>query len=182
MSRCTGLKRAAELRILSRILAAPPDGLEALQVEYARLFSAPGPDAVSVHQSCYTDVLRIEASSPDPTGCGLAFPGGEFRGYLSGESCSELRRWYAEAGFKPSAEQMPDHIAVELEFAAHLESSEAACLAAGLAEDARAFRELRRDFQERFLGRWLGEFARRMLAAAAEPLYRDAARRIAALA
>src|SRR3989338_7174210 len=95
----SGMKeRAGEYLLLSRLLAAPPDtktlqdvktlgwietepDLETLHIEFTRLFSIPGPDAIATHQSIYTDVLQGDFST------GL-------KGYLGGKSSSQVKHWY----------------------------------------------------------------------------------------
>ena len=185
---------AGKFRLLGRLLAAPPDAvlledvrslgwtgpedaaaLEDLQVEYTRLFSAPGPAAVPAHQSIYTDVLRLRASEPAANSCG-AFPGGEFKGYLGGESCSEAGRWYAAAGFRPRdpAPAMADHISTQLDFLAHLYWLEAQ--ARSRPEDARYARELRGEFFSRFTGRWAAAFCAKIATNDVSDFYRSVGR------
>lgn len=185
-------ERGGECRLLSRLLAVPPDAtvvqdaqtigligahrkpdLESLHLEYSRLFSVPGPDAVAAHQSIYTDVLEMEPSGPDKLGCGLAFAGGEFRGYLGGQSCAEAKRWYVSAGFKPpDAPAMADHISTQLAFLAHLYLAEAQVCEADEAEDAQAFRELRAGFYARFLGGWIRSFGEKLAVNRVSEFYR----------
>jgi len=179
-------------RLLSRLFAGFPDAalledvrtlgwiepgeapdLEDLQVEFARLFSAPGPDAVAAHQSIYTDTLRVEASAPDKLDCGLVFQGGEFRGYLCGESCSQVKRCYEAARFEPEnpAPAMADHASTQLDFLAHLHLAEARALAGGEIDEAKAFREVRDEFYERFLGRWIGAFGEKLASTTVSKFY-----------
>jgi TorA maturation chaperone TorD len=148
--------------------------LEALQVEFTRLLSAPGSEAVPAHQSVYTDTLRLDPSGPDSSGCGLSLRGGEFQGYIGGESCSQARRWYEAIGYHPPdpAPAMADHIAAELGFLAHLYLCEAQALESGAPADAQAFRQMREEFGARFLGRWLNEFAERLAANPVSEIYR----------
>lgn len=188
-----------ELRFLSRLLAAPPvaalladahrvglveDGWEArieqYLVEYTRLFSCPGPSYIPVNQSVYTDILKMEPSAPDPSGCGMAFPGGELRGYLGGTSCPALVRWYAEVAFTAyeGARQMPDHISVELDFAAHLCFAEAHALDIEAWDEAAAYHGLAEGFWQSFLDRWLESFSHRLSVNTVSELYRGAATRL----
>jgi TorA maturation chaperone TorD len=185
-------ERGGKFRLLSRLLAVPPDAalledvralgwiepsevsdLENLQVEFTRLFSAPGPDAVAAYQSIYTDVLRMQASGPDTNGCIAAFPGGEFRGYLGGESCSQVRHCYKAAGFAPQdpAPAMADHISTQLAFLAHLHLAQAQALADGGSDEARAWGELRAEFYTRFLGRWVNAFGEKLASSKASRFY-----------
>lgn len=191
-------ERVGRYRLMSLMLAAPPDSailedaaaagfidedwrkihsVDDIQMEYTRLFSAPGADAIASHQSVYTDTLEIESTPPDPTGCGMSFPGGQFSGYLGGKSCAEATRWYQEAGFQPSTDfnHMADHISVELDFMAYLFLAQARALEAGLEEDAQSYRELRDEFYGCFLGKWLKIFLQKVAANKVSAFYRSLA-------
>jgi anaerobic sulfite reductase subunit A len=86
---------------------------------------------------------------------------------------ARLQQMYAYAGLalEPSRNESPDHAAVELEFMAYLCGQEAA----GWTEADRdaAIRALKqqRSFLRHHLGRWFGDFARRVQASTDEPLY-----------
>lgn len=109
-----------------------------LAAEYGRLFILPGS---GLHP--YESVQRGE-------------------GRLWGELTAEVQRLYREAGFEldPEAGQVPDHLAVELEFVAHLAAQEAEKWAAGSEEGAHALRERQRVFVNKHLGEWSIDFAR----------------------
>jgi TorA maturation chaperone TorD len=196
------LERGGELRFLARLLAAPPDlasireaeqvgwlersedeALDALQLEYARLFSVPGAEAIPAHQSLYTDQLELEPGTADSTGCGMAFAGGVFGGFLGGRSSSEAARWYREAGFDADGlgSQLPDHASTELAFLGYLYLAEAQALQRTATEDAADFERLRGQFWSAFPGRWLSELARRLEAGSRAELYRAVARRLLGL-
>ena len=197
------LERCGEFRFLSRLLASPPDtaaladaeavGLidpgwrprvEEIQVEFSRLFSTPGVEAISPHQSVYTDVLRVEPHAAETADCGSSFVGGEFRGFLGGESCTAARRWYEAAGFRPADQSpaMADHVSNELDFVAHLYAAEAAVLQSGEATDARAFRRLRVEFCRQFLSRWFETFGKKVAVNDVSIFYRRIGRRLVELA
>ena len=192
-------ERSGKYSFLSRLLAVPPNtavlediqllewmgqdwkpDLETLQVEFTRLFSVPGQEAIAAHQSVYTDVLRIESSGTDSLGCGMSFEGGEFRGYLGGESCAQLTHWYASSAFQPlnSSSVMADHIATELAFFAHLYLAEARACEAGEVEEAGAFQELHKEFYTQFLGRWVKTFGEKLAANTASEFYRRIGRHV----
>jgi len=187
-------ERGGKFRLFSMLLATPPDAalledvrtlgwvesaevssLDDLQVEFTRLLSAPGPDAVAAHQSIYTDTLRIEASGADALGCGMTFPGGEFQGHLGGESCAQVKRCYDAVLFTPQdqAPAMADHMSTQLGFFAHLYLAEARARTGGEIDDARAFRELRDEFFARFLGRWIGAFGEKLSSNLVSKFYRQ---------
>lgn len=186
-------EQGGQLHLLSRLLASPPDaivlqdaeavglidagwrrGLEAVQIEFSRLFSVPGPDAIAAHQSIYTDVLELEPSGPDTFGCGRAFAGGQFQGYLGGKSCSEAGRWYVLAGFEPRDPSlaMADHISTQLDFLGYLFLAESRACETGDREDMQSFQELRGQFHAQFLGKWIERFGEKLAANGVSELYR----------
>jgi TorA maturation chaperone TorD len=182
---------------LSRLFSHPPDAsvvqdalalgwlsdkseIGPLQVEFTRLFSIPGPEVIPSHQSIYTDTLKVEASLSDPADCDRTFTGGSFRGYLGGESCSNASQLYKSAGFVPPdpAPAMADHIGNEFAFMGYLCLMEAKSRKNGLGDEARAFKKLREVFWERFLGRWIKEFAEKLASSPVSEFYRLVGRQL----
>ena len=110
---------------------------EELAVEYARLFLLPG---APLHP--YESVQRGE-------------------GQLWGEATAGVQETYLEAGFElnPEVRHVPDHLAVELEFMAHLATKEAERLAAGSTEEAEALQKRQKSFLRNHLGTWAVAFA-----------------------
>ncbi|MBI4004428.1 MAG: molecular chaperone TorD family protein [Candidatus Omnitrophica bacterium] len=120
-----------------------PQQVEAIAVEYARLFAVPGEQAVHPYESVYCDPLTIDASTacsayfePEPQPEGLT-------GFLYGPSTRSVSEVYQRAGFElnPSLHELPDHLAIELEFMGQL-------LARGAQDQAR-------NFFTQHLGRWV---------------------------
>ena len=120
-----------------------PQQAEAIAVEYARLFAVPGEQSVQPYESVYCDTLTIDTStacSPyfesEPQAIGLA-------GFLHGPSTVAVREAYRRAGFEldPTLHELPDHLAIELEFLGQL-------LARGAQDQAK-------DFFTQHLGRWV---------------------------
>lgn len=123
--------------------ASWPKQSEAIAIEFARLFVVPGEQAVRPYESVYTDTLTIDTSTacspyfdPEPTAGGLT-------GFLHGASANAVRDAYQHAGFsvEPGSHELPDHLAIELEFMGQL-------LARGKTNEARAFLTAH-------LGRWI---------------------------
>lgn len=85
--------------------------------------------------------------------------------------------FYGAFGLEPSRAhpEVPDHIAVELEFMSALCLKEAYALFHGLAEPQRVMREARRAFLGAHLGRWADAFADGLEVRAVSPFFRAAA-------
>jgi TorA maturation chaperone TorD len=126
---------------------------ELLAVEFARLFAVPGESSVRPYESVYCDALTIDAS----TACSPYFepdtPVEGLTGFLHGPSAVAVGEAYRQAGFEldPSVHELPDHLAVELEFMGRL-------LEQGAVSKAK-------DFFSEHLGRWafrcLGEIKKK---------------------
>lgn len=132
---------------------------ENLRAEHARLFVLPG---TPLHP--YESVQR-----------------GEER--LWGEATAAVQGSYHEAGFvlSPEAGQVPDHLAVELEFMSKLALREAEKRETGRAEEAEALRGRQRSFFQEHLGAWALDFAEAMKSETREPYFRFVAEMLAAV-
>ncbi len=108
-----------------------------LAVEYCRLFVGPGP-----HVSPHEAVMR-----------------GERRHW--GEYTVAVNAAYRAAGFDMAADvrEMPDHVGIELAFAAMVCEREAAAARSGAIEAAERLREARTLFLADHLGAWLPTLA-----------------------
>jgi DMSO reductase family type II enzyme chaperone len=140
-----------------------PDNLDAeslygsLKREYPRLFIGPGhvpaPPYESVHRQ---DVPEIE------------------RGLVMGRSTVDARRRYAEAGLQlsPDFTDLPDHIAVELEFMYFLCTKEAEAWQVQDGEAALQRRAAEHAFLSEHLSKWVPTFCQAVTQAAQEEFYR----------
>jgi putative dimethyl sulfoxide reductase chaperone len=132
----------------------PPD-LARLKLEYNRLFVGPGklpcPPYESVHRS---DRPEMEL------------------GLVLGPSTSEVKKAYAEAGLVigPAFRDLPDHIAVELEFMHFLCTKELESKG-----DGAKWHRMQKEFVRSHLKPWVGAFAAKTVAEAKSPFYRLAA-------
>ena len=130
---------------------SPPEVAAELMQEYQRLFAGPYRVEAPPYESCYRGPGRA----------------------VMGEAAVEVLRSYAEAGvaLHPGVRDLPDHIALELEFLAHLAAAEAGHWRRR--ERSRLAACLERE--ERFLGehllRWIAPFAARVAAATRCPFY-----------
>jgi TorA maturation chaperone TorD len=123
---------------------------EALAVEYARLFLLPG---TLLHP--YESVQRGE-------------------GQLWGDLTVKVQQAYHDAGFTLASEvhQVPDHLALELEFMAHLASQEAWRWTAGAREDVEALKKRQKAFMRDHLGTWAVTFAHTLRAETNQQYFR----------
>jgi DMSO reductase family type II enzyme chaperone len=132
--------------------------LESLRNEYDRLFEGPGHVQVPPYESVHRkDVSEME------------------RGLLMGTATLDARRRYAEAGLAiaPDFTDLPDHIAVELEFMCYLCAKEAE--AGGWEKDG-VFVTAERDFLRDHLKQWLPEWTQKVSDCSRVQFYRDLAK------
>lgn len=128
----------------------PP--LARLQPQFIRLFqvSLDGP-VCHPYESCYLDPERR----------------------LSGWVAIGLAQEYATEGLalSPTFRDMPDHVAVEMEFMAFLCSREAEAWEKGAEQEARQILRREHAFLNAHLGRWFPLFARRVVATDPDGFY-----------
>lgn len=127
--------------------------LEALAVEYTRLFVGPGrhiPPYASAHLG---------------------------DGTLRGRSTVWLERFFEAAGFDhgPDHRGLPDHVGAELEFMRALAAREAQALDLGDEAEAARMRTIQKTFLNHHLGAWLPVFCDKVREEARSALFRDTA-------
>ena len=132
------------------------DVRDRLQVEYTFLFLGPGKH-ISPHES-----VQLKRGS----------------GILWGEETSVVKQFMAAAGFDldETANEIPDHIGVELEFLSHLSTKEAEAWQAGDQEAAAAALGWQHRFVSNNIGKWVGRFCREVEVAAETPFYAEFAK------
>ncbi len=115
---------------------------EDLAVEYARLFVGPFELKAPPYGSVYLDGGRR----------------------VMGNSTMEVIRLYEEAGLVMDKDfkELPDHIAVELEFMYYLIYKEVEALEKSEKDKALAFGEIRNHFFNRFLSPWIPPFCEKI--------------------
>lgn len=128
----------------------------ALAVAYTRLFLGPPSVLAPPHASFYLD---------DQSG-------------VMGPSTVAMLKQYRERGLDLDSDfpEMPDHIAVVLEFLYFLLFREAALLENGAAEERIAWAKQRAAFVDRYVRPWIPDFCARIVAADEHPFYNDLAR------
>ena len=128
-----------------------PEGaaLSDLEREFMDLFVVPNPRYVAPYESVYRDRWLLEPASGTEAGKGPAPV--VMERLLMGESTMAVRQAYLQVGVLPE-EDLPDHIANELRFMAHLwaREAEAGGAAPGLAD-------LRQRFREEHVLKWIGQ-------------------------
>ena len=136
-------------RLLATLQGLTEDDKAEVEEEYVRLFLAK-PQA-PLYESFYVD------------------PDGHARGLI----VTQLEREYVETGLalSPTLMDLPDHIAVELEFMSFLCGKEVQAWEAKAGGNGIQARERQGAFLGQHLGRWFPLFARRVRGAASERLY-----------
>ncbi len=129
------------------------EGHDALLLDYTRLFLGPNHIIAKPYGSVWLE-------------------GGNT---VMGESTMAALKLYAEGGFDMSGEfrEVPDHIAVELEFLYLLIYRENEAHRNGDLEARQAKAALRKRFLDEHLGRWVGPFTAAMLAGTQTEYYRQ---------
>ncbi|WP_449315751.1 TorD/DmsD family molecular chaperone [Rubneribacter sp.] len=152
------LRALGELRAFEGSVAhVAPDELRLrLEVDYNRLFVGPGALKAPPYESYYASEARAPGS-----------------GRLRTEEERQVAGAYARCGYAvpEGLAELPDHVAVELEFLALLARDEAAAWEAGDDRRALELQDAQEGFVEEHLGRWIEQLAARVRAEARCPLY-----------
>ncbi len=128
------------------------DDVESLKVDYAKLFVGPYELLAPPYGSVYLE-----------------------NGKLMGDSTMDVKNWYAEEGLEITLREVPDHIALELEFVYFLISKETEAISNSDPESAILYLRRQEAFIETHLGRWVSEFADRLRKRAETEFYRSLA-------
>ena len=131
------------------------EGPERLLVDYTRLFMGPHGAAAQPYESFWVE---------DPP-------------VLMGEAARSVMEAYGAGGFEIDGrfQDLPDHIACELEFLYLLLFREIQARENGDSEATDAVRELRKRFLDEHLGAWIRPFTTAMSAGARSAFYRELA-------
>ena len=142
---------AAQAVALGAAFAAEP--LEALEVDYTRLFLSPAGPLALPYESAWV-------GGEDPT--------------ARHEAMQAVLATYRNGGFAVDEDfgDLPDHIATEIEFLYALIFREARAQRTTDAAEGRLAAELKAAFVDRHLGRWIGPFADAMRSGAETGFYR----------
>ncbi|NIA14346.1 MAG: hypothetical protein GWP08_09705 [Nitrospiraceae bacterium] len=145
-------------------LAANGDEWESLaRDEFMRLFKVPGAHYVMPYESVYRDTREIE--------------GEEVTGLLMGESAVDVQKWYRLAALDISEDfkDLPDHIALELMYLAHLCIKEREFASAH--DEAHLLRawEMERDFLAAHVVAWIVPLRNKICEKTQHPYFRAVA-------
>lgn len=115
---------------------------EELLIDYAKLFVGPNELIAPPYGSVYLDKERK----------------------VMGDSTIKTMDFYREAGLELSKDfkELPDHIAVELEFMYYLIFKEAEALGKSDIDTANKFKQMQHRFVDSFLGLWINDFCEKI--------------------
>ena len=151
------------------------ESLDALVLEYNRLFAVPGDAYVPPYESVYTDVVDLEYSRHMVSGAGDAPT--RVGKLLWGPSTVAVERCYAEAGFAVTraAGEPPDHLGIELQFLARLCDEQASAWSANDVPEAIRLQHVEKEFLKTHPLCFVAALRARLDAASAHSFYRAAA-------
>ncbi|HYW01486.1 MAG TPA: molecular chaperone TorD family protein [Candidatus Acidoferrum sp.] len=133
---------------------------EDLTKEYLRLFVGPG------HVKCppYESIYRQDRPLLE-------------KGLVMGPSTADVRRRYAEADLvlAKNFNDLPDHIAVEMEFMHFLCAEELRALEEGNPQESAKRREMQEEFLKEHLEPWVDRFAECILRSTSSSFHKSAA-------
>lgn len=162
---------AASLSVLAPEAAAPAteaaqisagQSLEALAVEHARLFLGPFQLVAPPYGSYYLEDKKT----------------------VMGDSTAAAEAFYRSCGLHLAHDfpELPDHIAVELEFLSYLAFTQRQAEESGNSDESRRLALLQLEFLDRFLMPWLAPFTAAVINDGEAPFYQSIARCTAAFA
>lgn len=168
-------ERAQAYRHLANLIAFPdPEIHEALHASGVEIRDDAGTivDVPSPYEAYEAEYIRLFEIAPKRPPCPL------YEGYWRGRDQTERRELMAELmsfyrffglSLGDEVREMPDHLAVELEFTALLADGEADAQAEG--GDDGSFRRAQRDFLQRHLGSWTSKLTEAIHGIDAHPFF-----------
>lgn len=128
--------------------------IEQLKIDFARLFVGPYELLAPPYGSVYLDGAR----------------------QVMGDSTIDARDRYQQVGLKVSRHEVPDHIAIELEFMYYLAFRETRCISDDDIKGALDLLWCQKQFLHDHLGAWISAFASAVVTNAGTSFYRHLAR------
>jgi TorA maturation chaperone TorD len=133
--------------------------LKEFKVEYARLFIGPGTPVVQPYETFYAKNLTSESQPL----------------LMVSPAAIAVEKAYREAGVKMSAQEPPDHFAVELEFLYFLCKKESDSWTEGNIDAANKWRRTQLAFIDGHLGCWSERFCNKIQEESTHPFYKGLA-------
>ncbi|MBU4342445.1 MAG: molecular chaperone TorD family protein [Candidatus Omnitrophica bacterium] len=130
------------------------DDLEQLKIEYSRLFLGPFKVLVPPYGSVYLEHERR----------------------VMGESTIDVKRWYEKEKLDILIREVPDHIAIELEFMYLLVFKQIEATKDSDSVGAWNYQKKQASFLNTHLGKWAPEFSEKLEASARNGFYKNLAR------
>jgi TorA maturation chaperone TorD/NAD-dependent dihydropyrimidine dehydrogenase PreA subunit len=146
----TASQRSRTYADLAQAFSRAEPGLEE---EFTRLFLGPGRPVAHPYESVYRE------------------------GQTMGATTLDVRRRLVEEGLAPGGPWLPDHVAIELAFMAHLAAREALAWDADDSDEAWCQLRQQGSFLQEHLCAWLPQFCRRILAGRPMVYYAELAQR-----
>ena len=134
-------------------IASSSDKLELLEVDFSHLFVGPFKLLAPPYGSLY-----LENTST-----------------VMGNSTIDAKKRYSEEGLEINLKEVPDHIAIELEFMYFLISKELERAESGETQESSDYRGKEELFLRDHLARWVGAFADNIIENAETPFYKKLA-------
>lgn len=129
--------KSADPSLASIVRNIPPiDNLEVLSVDHSKLFVGPFALLAPPYGSVYLEGERK----------------------IHGDSTEDTLNWYGREGLNVKIREVPDHIAIELEFMSFLISKEIEAWESGDKEKANLFLDKQKNFLNAHLGKWIVDF------------------------
>lgn len=132
------------------------EALQELSMEYNRLFEGPTPPLVHPYESIYKNS----------------------QGLVMDESTIDVIQRYAQDGLSlsPTFKDLPDHVAVELEYLSFIYAKEAMAKKTGQVDLSLGFRRKANSFLREHLGRWVPIFCHKIISFTESPFYSSLAK------
>jgi TorA maturation chaperone TorD len=142
------------------LITQDPQWEQGARQEFMNLFKVPGGQYVMPYESVYRDTREIE--------------GKKVGGLLMGQSAIDVQKWYRLAGVEISEEfkDLPDHIALELNYLAHLCAKEQEFASANDQRRLKRAWEMQRDFLAAHIVPWMSPLRDKIVEKSQHPYFR----------
>ncbi|MCP4552583.1 MAG: molecular chaperone TorD family protein [Bacteroidetes bacterium] len=125
--------------------------IDALQIEYSRLFVGPFKVLAPLYGSVYLEEGRK----------------------TFGDSTMDVMDIYKEESLKVDLKEPPDHISIELEFMSYLIAKEVECIQCGNVELSSSYFNKQKAFLIRHLAKWIDDFFEKVMSQTENIFYKE---------